>query len=404
MLRLEGRKSVYRAKAARPRRAQNLIRRIALAVSLAGAGCAAQSVTPPAPSSAPTVAVQPPLRLCPPASVPPRELAAKPGYAQWTVYVTDQSDKPIAGLKQSDFAASADNQPLPIEFFRDNRGGVPLSLAMVLDTSGSMIYKLGITDPSKLQTIWNQMADVMAQLNECDEVATLQFGGRSPSASDYTWSSDARSDHGAVEIKLAEPLTTDHELALIRLTYVVPSGKTPLYDAIHEGLQTLAAGHYPDRAMIVITDGMDTASTRTEQAVLDEARQSGVAIYAIGVGNPKLPVIERNFVDWSGGIDHVNVDVLKDFSNATDGRTFVVSRLSRDTGAAFVGAQTRVAVILGQSYSIGLIVPPGNSAATENPTITVAGHPSLLVQAHRVIPIAGGGGPAAVTASTPNPR
>ncbi len=373
---------MYFTKPARAPRAHHPIRRVALVLSLAWVGCATQSPSQSAAPPAPTAAVQPP--LCPPASAPSRELASKPGYVQLTVYVTDPSDKPVAGLKQSDFTASASNKQLPIEFFHDNQNGVPLSLALALDTSGSMLDKLGIADPSNVEDLWNGLAALMVLLNECDEVAALQFGGRRPPGQGYEGSHDNVSSQGDTEVKLLEPLTTDHEFALSSLSYAVPFGKTPLYDAIHESLQTLAAAHYPDRALIVITDGMDTASTTTAQAALDEAAQSRVAIYAIGVGMPHTPAPVLSVVGTLN--EHVDVKTLEDLSRPTNGRTFIAPPFWTDGAAAFIGALTSVGVILGQSYSIGVVMPARNSGGGEQPIIRVPSHPEALVQAHRVVP------------------
>ncbi len=392
---------MYSTKPARLRLAHNLMRRIwwaALVLSLAGSGCATENVDQSAAGPEPTL--QPTLELCPVTVAPNRELASKPGYVQLTVYVTDAADKPVASLKQSDFAAIAGDKRLPIEFFHDNQGGLPLSLEVALDTSGSMLDKLGIEDPINVQNLWGGLAALMAQLNECDEVAALQFGGLRPADSGYDGSHDNASDTGGAELTLVEPLTTDHELALTRLTYVVPFGKTPLYDAIHQSLQTLAAAHYPDRALIVITDGLDTASTRSEQDVLDEATASRVVIYPIGIGNPNAPAFGANLVGLSGGNEDVDIETLDDFSSATTGRAFIGASLWTDGGASFTAAMARVGVILGHSYSIGVVMPPGGG---ESPAISVPSHPEALVQAHRVIPIPAAKSSAAVASSASSP-
>jgi len=358
------------------------------------AGCAPPFQAPP-PPVVPRHALTgpPPLKLCR-VEAPPTDIASKPGYAQFTVFVTDASGKTITGLEQSDFVLTTDSQsPLPIVLFRENRGGTPASIAIIVDSSGSMEQKLGVNDPSKLQMVWNGLADVMSRLNECDEVATLQFGGRTQSGGS---SSTADSGHDNPPVKVLEPLTTDHTLALIRLAYVVPYGRTPLYDSIHEGLRTLGAAHYPDRALILITDGIDTSSKMKKEDVMAEAAGSGVSIYAIGLGNPSARDVSNasdvgiSIGPWMYGgkpDERVDARALKGFTNSTGGRTFIVNPVEGDTGATFLDALADVTDILAHSYSIGVVVPL-DTAAEERLTIKLPGHPGAQVSSDRAIPVA----------------
>ena len=61
-------------------------------------------------------------------------------------------------------------------------------------------------------------------------------------------------------IRLLQPFTTDHQLALMRLADRTAYGLAPLYDAMQQGLNVLESAHYQNRALIVITDGADDTS------------------------------------------------------------------------------------------------------------------------------------------------
>jgi len=355
-----------------------------LVAGCAGAGSSVSRIPPPVP----TVAARPPLNLCPVADVPPHDLAGKPGYAQFTVSVTDISGEPIRDLKQSDLTVTNGGRSLPVQFFCDNSQGTPMSLAVLVDTSGSMEPKLTMRSFPELREIWNQFADVMARLNQCDEIATWQFGGSVlVNPSEFPLSERARLDPEKSEVRLVEPLTTDHELGLVRLTYMMTYGMTPLYDAIHEGLHTLAAAHYPDRALLIITDGIDSSSKRAKEAVFAEAQQSGIPIYAIGLGDPNAPESGASFSGEGGG-NAIDLGTLKGLSYATGGRTFVASPIRSDRGATFIKSLASFAEILGQSYSIGVVIPPGSLPDHAQPEIRVRNRRDTFVTAHQVLRVA----------------
>ncbi len=359
----------------------------ALALSLAGCAAPFQAPPPEIVRRHARTTGQPPLKLCP-VETPPKDIASRPGYLQLTAYVTDELGKPITGLKQPDFVVAGENQlPLPMVFFRENQGGAPTSIAVITDASGSMQQKLGVSDLSKLQMVWNGLDDVMNRLNECDEVATLRLGGRTQPGDS---SSTAAAGYGNPPVKLVEPLTTDHTLALIRLADVVPYGRTPLYDSIHEGLQVLGAAHYPDRVLILITDGIDTSSERKKAEVLAEAASSGVSIYAIGLGSPSAPKVGIStgpFLLGGGDNERVDARTLEEFTNSTGGRTFIVNPVEGDTGATFLDALAEVTQLLAHSYSIG-IVPPPATAAQALPNISLPGRQGARVNSDRAMPVA----------------
>jgi hypothetical protein len=127
------------------------------------------------------------------------------------------------------------------------------------------------------------------KLNECDEIAILVFGGnqfpdertmgQTPTPGLY------RDSHGT-PITLLQPFTTDHRLALMRLADRTAYESAPLYDAMQQGVNLMASAHYQNRALIVITDGVDFTSSVRSEDLIASISQSGAPVYAIELGEP----------------------------------------------------------------------------------------------------------------------
>ncbi len=292
------------------------------------------------------------MNLCAPTTAPPKDVAAQTGYIQYAVTVTNAAGQPIRDLKQSDFVAYAGTQWLSIKYFRENKGNTPQSIVIVIDESGSMVNKLVVQDPGMVQNVRQQIADASGKLNKCDEVAVLAVGGHPVGDPDDR-------DAG---IRMIQPFTTDHALALSRIPQQIPYGQTPLYDGINRGLELIESAHYPNRAMIVITDGFDNTSKTESSAVLDRAQKDIVSIYAIGIGDPKasagdVAISIGPFVMGGDPENQVDVKNVKALSAPSGGQYFVVSELAKDNGSSFVDAVGKVEDALGYGYSIGVIAP-----------------------------------------------
>jgi VWFA-related protein len=68
-----------------------------------------------------------------------------------------------------------------------------------------------------------------------------------------------------------------------------PEGKTALYDAIEYGLRHLLKGVQPKKALIVVSDGGDNASTASESDVLSQIRASEATVYTVGLFTEQDP-------------------------------------------------------------------------------------------------------------------
>jgi VWFA-related protein len=299
----------------------------------------------------------PPLKLCTQAEEAPSAIASKPGYMQLSVAVTDKDGAPVANLRRTAFAVSAGPRTLPIVYFRSASKQRPVSIVMLIDISGSM--------QPKLPTVRRALEDFMAKLNPCDEVAVYVFGSTAPG--------------GPAGVTLIQEFTTDYQLAADQLASVKPWGPTPLYDAVDDGLRILNRSHYPNRVVVLITDGMDNVSTLSKAQVIGEARTDGVPIYGIGIGNPNarrgLSYTIGSFTIGTDDINSVDGSTLKALAEESHGRAFIVPEMKNNNGKAFKAAVAEIGGLISDRYTIGVIVPP----PATTPTVTVANYPDAQV-------------------------
>lgn len=219
--------------------------------------------------------------------------------------VRDRRGRVVRDLKQSDF------QVLDTGSARDIRdfyaGDAPISLAVLLDISGSMAVG-GNMDRAR-----HAVAVAMGMLNAgSDEAALFTF-----------------------DAKLQEVVSFTKDLDAVRRVSLVgrPWGMTSLYDAVAAAAKNVAERTNRHRALLVITDGVDTGSRISAPEVSGIASSIDVPVYLLTVVSP---------VDHPGG----EFAVL-----ASDGATTAVATLAdlaRWTGGdmkvASVPAHTVVAI------------------------------------------------------------
>jgi Ca-activated chloride channel family protein len=314
------------------------------------------------------------LKLCPIPDVPPASVAAKSGYTQFAVIALDESSQPIAGLKQADFQVYSESQTFPIEYLRENQGDVPVSIALLIDTSGSMVQKLLAVEIA--------LDGLITSLKPCDELMLIAFSKRP---------------------YLLQARTTDRDIIIEKIRLLHARGQTSIYDSLDYAMQSLAFSEYTNRAIILITDGKDDASTHKDTDVIDATRQTGVAIYAIGIGDPKAGFWDSILTSaLSFGLGYPQIDdrvaatILENLARAGGGRSFVVSSVKDST--SLKNSADAIGQAIGRGYSIGVDLPAGANA--DSVTVRLLKHPEARVFAHRITPASS---PAAIPAAAPTP-
>lgn len=192
--------------------------------------------------------------------------------------VTDSRGRQVSGLTQSNFRISEEGRPQQIKLFRPE--DVPATIGLIIDSSGSMRNKLQ-------QTVSSAIGFVGAS-NPQDEMFVISFNEKVylglPSSTRFT----------------SDPAQVGGALGRIR-----PEGLTALYDALAAGLEHLKGGANDRKALVLLSDGADNASSRKLDDIVPIARQSGATIYTIGiydVADPdKDPGALRKMAELTGG-------------------------------------------------------------------------------------------------------
>src|SRR5947209_3320925 len=182
-----------------------------------------------------------------------------------TTTVSDSSGRFVSGLRKEDFAVYEDDQPVEITHFSAER--VPVSLGIVLDTSGSMA---GLKIQEAQSALNRFLFDL---LDKEDEIFLYRF-------SNYP--------------VLLQGWTSDRQLLSRVLDRVAANGGTAMYDAVAEAVPLAQEGQFRKKALVVISDGNDTGSQTSIRELKQQIRESEVLVYAIGIdGESEAPTYRR---------------------------------------------------------------------------------------------------------------
>jgi len=167
--------------------------------------------------------------------------------------VTDSRGRYIPGLKASDFTLAEDGTKEEISHFTYSND-VPVSVGILLDTSGSM--------ERKIVTATRAVDRFLRDIHEDDDIFLMTFDD---------------------SVNLRQDFTSDREKLWRALDKVRLGRGTSLYDAMVSGLDKIRKGKYPKKAILLISDGVDTQSMRNENAARVAVRESEVLVYALGI-------------------------------------------------------------------------------------------------------------------------
>jgi len=160
----------------------------------------------------------------------------------------------VPDLKQDNFQVFEDGVKQTIISFQHT--DLPVSIALVVDNSGSMSKKRPSVNKSAL--------DLIQASNPQDEAFVVNFSDEAIIDQDFT-----------------------SDIAKLRdgLTHIDARGGTALYDAVVASADKLAAdAKHPKQVLILITDGEDNASTTNLEQTIGRVQElSGPVIYSIGL-------------------------------------------------------------------------------------------------------------------------
>lgn len=173
--------------------------------------------------------------------------------------VRDSQNRIVRGLSPADFQVLEHGHPRPIVGFQVSDDG-PATVALLFDVSGSMRVAANLEAG---QRVVDHLLEWMKP--GIDEAALFTFDKRLRQDVAFTGNLDRIRD------------------AVGRLQAL---GQTSLYDAVAETAKRVGSRPSPRRAVVVITDGIDTSSTLTSPEVSGLASAIDVPVYVIAVVSP----------------------------------------------------------------------------------------------------------------------
>jgi VWFA-related protein len=218
--------------------------------------------------------------------------------------VRDAHGKVVRNLTKGDFQVVDSGFSRQIQDFY--AGDSPVSVAILLDISGSM----GVG--GNMDRARDAVRTVLAHLHTAGDEAAL-----------YTFDSAL---HEAV------PFTTDLDRIRALTLAGRPWGLTSLYDAVGATAKAVGDRENRHRAVLVITDGVDTYSRLTAPQVSGIASSIDVPVYLLTVVNPlDHPGGEYSVIDAAG--EHTSTATLADLARWTGGDMRICS-MPEHTAAA----------------------------------------------------------------------
>ena len=270
------------------------------------------------------------------------------------VVVTDAGARFVTGLQPADFAVYEDGVQQDVSFFAAT--AVPLDLAILLDTSASM------TD--KMQQVQQAAAGFAGTLRDGDRAMIVDI-------------KDAT--------RILQPLTDDVDSAKVAIASTKAKGGTALYNGVYTTLKELTkqrrlSDEVRRQAIVVLSDGDDTASLITFDDVMAQAKEAGIAIYTITLRTPS----EQDLVGSPRHHFSESEYSMKALAQETGARAFFPAAITELTGV-----YSSIAAELASEYALGYTSKnPRRDGAFRKVTVRVADHPgvSLRTRAGYVAP------------------
>ena len=222
--------------------------------------------------------------------------------------VRDARGRAVSGLTPTDFEVRDNGQLRPILSLRSDRQS-PLSLAILVDMSGSM--RVG----PKIAMARQAYGSILSQLRQGqDEVAIFTFDSSLHDRRDFTR-----------DLSTLKDALSEYE----------PFGTTSLYDATAATARHLAARSATHKAIMVLTDGVDTSSDMTAREVSGLASSIDVPVFVVAT----VPSLDQRLM--------LEASERSTASDAADLRD-----LAEWTGGQFVFASTLVETVVAASSLI----------------------------------------------------
>jgi len=219
--------------------------------------------------------------------------------------ITDASGAHVSGLRQNQFSVFENGVEQQIEFFAAE--STPFAAVILLDTSGSMEQRVSLARSAAIR--------FLDGLRESDSAEIYRFDSK---------------------VSLVQKFSNSHDINE-HVFDLKADGMTALNDAIFQAAKDLADRPEKRRAIIVLSDGMDTYSEKSA----DKALKAALAV------NASVYTVDMSAMDTSGRQRAQNQSVLKNFAEKTGG-TFIAT----PGGVAMREAFRKIVEELGSQYTL----------------------------------------------------
>ena len=181
---------------------------------------------------------------------PDEVIRTETSLVQLNIGVVDKQGRAVTSLTKNDFAVYEDGVRQPIQYFEPV--DAPFSLVLLLDMSGSTI-----NFRQQLKLASQRFLDALAPE---DRVAVIQFNAK---------------------VKSLTGFSVDRQKTAYAIEIAQGAGETHFYDALKYALKELEKEGKRRKAIVVLTDGLDTRLRNADRAVLSKAQTNEEALAAI---------------------------------------------------------------------------------------------------------------------------
>ena len=273
------------------------------------------------------------------------------GLVDISAVVKSKDGEAKTGLTKDDFVLKQDGKEEPIRYF--SRGSdLPLSLALMVDTSGSQQTFIGdeaLASDVFFETMLARKEDRAMLVQFDSTVLQLKSMTNSASALHFALSHVSQRGSGA--------------------------GGTLLYDAIYAIAKNILASETGRKAMVILSDGGDNGSRRTLAEAIEQAQRADVQIYSVLYSMRNS--LSASSIGRPPAFDP-GLGALQKLSESTGGRVFAVSHtLSLREIFEQIGQDLRL------QYELGYKPPPDTQPNSYHKLELKAKDKKLTVQARK---------------------
>jgi Ca-activated chloride channel family protein len=214
------------------------------------------------------------------------------GYVMIPFTVLGDHGRPITDLRNAEIDLMVDGTPVRSDMFEKSQNA-PVSFTILLDGSGSMALA------GKMDSARAAIGALIAHRRPGDDFALYVFA-----------ESQARE---------VTPFTEHPADITNALAKVAPYGKTAFFDALATMPERSRLGRNPSRAIILLSDGIDNASSLTRAQLAQQLQGISVPIYSLGLREPAPQTDNRK----RPREDTSDIGLLNEIATLTGGKLYL---------------------------------------------------------------------------------